>query len=100
MVSALDEGVRNVTQALKKAGMWDNTLVFFTADNGGPAAGFNGNWASNWPLRGMKRTLWEGGVRAVGLLAGAGLRKKGYVNRELYHAVDWMPSVLSLAVNG
>lgn len=61
---------------------------------------FNNNWASNWPLRGMKRTLWEGGVRAVGLVAGAGLQKKGYVSNELYHAVDWMPSLLSFAVNG
>jgi arylsulfatase A-like enzyme len=54
MVAALDEGVGNVTAALKAAGMWEDTLIFFTADNGGPAAGFNSNMASNWPLRGMK----------------------------------------------
>merc|ERR1712070_486779 len=80
--------------------MGSDTLIFFSTDNGGPAQGFNNNMASNWPLRGMKRTLWEGGVRGVGLVAGAGLQKKGYVNHELYHAVDWMPSLISLAVNG
>ena len=45
--------------------MWDETLLVFLSDNGGPAAGFNDNMASNWPLRGMKRTLWQ---------VGAGLR--------------------------
>ena len=32
MVSAMDEAVGNVTQALKDAGMYDNTIIFFTAD--------------------------------------------------------------------
>jgi arylsulfatase A-like enzyme len=42
--------------------MWDETLLVFLSDNGGPAAGFNDNMASNWPLRGMKRTLWQVGA--------------------------------------
>jgi len=100
MVSALDEGIGNVTAALKRAGLWEQTVIIFSTDNGGPAQGFNENHASNWPLRGMKRTLWEGGVRGVGLISGAGLKKIGYVSEQMYHAVDWMPSLLSLAVNG
>ena len=44
-------------------------------DNGGPADGFSNNMACNWPLRGTKHTLWEGGVRGVGLIHGAGLVK-------------------------
>jgi len=100
MVSALDEGIGNVTAALKRAGLWDETVIIFSTDNGGPAQGFNDNHASNWPLRGMKRTLWEGGVRGVGLISGAGLKKTGYISEQMYHAVDWMPSLLSLAVNG
>jgi len=100
MISALDEGIGIVAGTLKTEGLWNDTLIIFTTDNGGAAQGFNFNWASNWPLRGEKRTLWEGGLRGVGLVAGAGLQKKGYVNHELFHAVDWMPSLLSLAVNG
>jgi len=100
MVAALDEGIGNVTASLKKEGLWEETLLVFSTDNGGPAQGFNSNWASNWPLRGMKRTLWEGGIRAVGLISGAGLRKTGYISEEMYHAVDWMPSLLGLAING
>ena len=33
--------------------MLENSIVVFTTDNGGPANGFNRNYASNWPLRGV-----------------------------------------------
>ena len=46
MVSALDEGVGNVTAALKAAGLWSRTFFIFTTDNGGPASS-DGNMASN-----------------------------------------------------
>ena len=100
MVAALDEGMANVTAALRAHGLWEDTLLFFTADNGGPAQGFNSNMASNWPLRGMKRTLWEGGVRANGFITGAGLKKTRYVSDVLLHATDIPVSLLSVAANG
>jgi len=100
MVAALDEGIGNVTEALKKNGMLEHTTIVFTTDNGGPAQGFNKNMASNWPLRGMKRTLWEGGVRANGFVSGAGLKKSGYTSDALLHAVDIPISLLALATNG
>ena len=53
MVSALDHSVDLVVQSLKQNNMYDNTIIVFTTDNGGPAAGFNRNAASNWPLRGV-----------------------------------------------
>ena len=49
-----------VYDALVKKGMIDNTVIIFTTDNGGPANGFDYNWANNFPLRGVKATLWEG----------------------------------------
>lgn len=51
MVSALDDGVGEVVDALINNGMYDNSIILFTTDNGGPANGFDGNAASNFPLR-------------------------------------------------
>ena len=44
MAIHLDEGIGNVTRALKAAGLWESTLIVFTADNGGPT---NQNGESN-----------------------------------------------------
>ena len=49
-----------VLDALKARGLYNNSVIVFSTDNGGPAAGFDDNWACNFPLRGVKRTLWEG----------------------------------------
>ena len=53
---------------LQEKDMLTNSIIVFTTDNGGPAAGFNQNAASNWPLRGGKDTLWEGGVRGAAVV--------------------------------
>jgi arylsulfatase A-like enzyme len=89
MVSAMDEAVGNVTAALRKKGMLDDTLVFFTTDNGGlPTKAGN-----NWPLRGGKTTLWEGGTRGLAFVNGPGFRK-GAAYEGLFHAADWYPTIL------
>ena len=46
--------------ALKARGLYDNSVIVFSTDNGGPANGFDMNMACNFPLRGVKATLWEG----------------------------------------
>ena len=73
MAKALDDGVGQVTAALKRRGMWDDSLVLFSSDNGGPTNGNEGTWSSNFPLRGGKNTLWEGGTRVVGAVRGPGI---------------------------
>ena len=52
MLSAVDEGIGNVTAALDAKGMLDDTLIVFTTDNGGPTTTGDGVGARNWPLRG------------------------------------------------
>ncbi|XP_046336246.2 arylsulfatase B-like [Haliotis rufescens] len=93
MVNALDEAIGNVTDALKERGLYDNTLFLLTADNGGEIFS-HGN---NWPLRGGKHSLWEGGTRVTAFMSGAGLQKTGYTYDGMIHAVDWLPTLVSAA---
>ncbi|XP_037070399.1 arylsulfatase B-like isoform X2 [Pollicipes pollicipes] len=97
MLSKLDESVGQVTAALHETGMLDNSVIVFTTDNGGPAASFDFNAASNWPLRGVKSLLWEGGVRGAGFVWSPLLKQRSYVSSNLMHITDLLPTLLSAA---
>ncbi|XP_067930057.1 arylsulfatase J-like isoform X1 [Watersipora subatra] len=95
MLSVLDDSIGNLTAALKKSGMYENTILIFSTDNGGPADGFDGNYASNWPLRGCKYTNWEGGVRAASFIHSPLLKNPGTTSHHLMHISDWLPTIMS-----
>lgn len=97
MLWKLDDSVGKIVAALGKRNMLDNTIIVFTTDNGGAASGFNHNAASNWPLRGVKDTLWEGGVRGSAFIWSKSL-PASKINNELMHIQDWLPTILA-AVN-
>ncbi|XP_028173731.1 arylsulfatase B [Ostrinia furnacalis] len=93
----LDESVGKVVQALEANGLLENSIILFTTDNGGPAAGFNDNAASNYPLRGVKNTLWEGGVRGVSALWSPLLVSRSRVATQTVHITDWLPTLYTAA---
>lgn len=98
MMAVLDDAIGNVTAALAASGMLSDTLIVFTSDNGGPENGDEGTESNNYPLRGGKNTLWQGGVRVDGIIAGAGVTQPpGTVLREHVHASDWLPSLVTIA---
>ena len=61
MVNFADAAVGNVTSLLRSKGMWDNLLIVFSTDNGGPIYANGTAGANNYPLKGGKMNNWEGG---------------------------------------
>ena len=61
-MQAIDSGVKKIVKGLKASGLYDNSVIIFSSDNGGAFE------SSNYPLKGRKRQVYEGGVRAVGFV--------------------------------
>ena len=95
MLSSLDEALPQVIDALKAKNMWQNTVFIVTTDNGGNLGG-SGN---NWPLRGMKRSFFEGGVRTPAFVSGGALplAARGRVLDGYIHLADWYATLKALA---
>ena len=94
MVSVADNVTGHVVQLLKERKMWDNTLMIVSADNGGaPCAG------SNYPLKGSKATMFEGGVRALAFANGGVLpdSMRGKTGEGFVHIADWYPTFCKMA---
>ena len=90
MLRAADEGIANITMLLQKKNLLDDTIIIFTTDNGGQTA----QGSNNWPLRGNKATIFEGGVRGTGFVWGSKLPKLNYDNHQLIHVTDWLPTIV------
>ena len=96
--ACLDEGVGNITSALRRSGILGETLIWFQTDNGAatPACG---GWTGgqNWPLRGGKCTAWEGGLRGSAFVWGAGIGAsvRGTTAPGIMHTVDVLPTLIA-----
>jgi len=99
MLGAIDEGMGNVSQALRAKGIYDDTLIVVTTDNGGPTTECSTTGQSNWPYRGSKCSIWEGGTRGLGFLywSGLPLAAQGTTWTGLAHAADWLPTFVAAA---
>jgi arylsulfatase A-like enzyme len=100
MITRLDRGVGRLMQKLKDLGLEDNTIVFFTSDNGPHREGGANPefFDSNGPLRGIKRDLYEGGIR-VPLIARWPKRiKTGAVTDHVSAFWDFLPTCAEIAV--
>ncbi|CAE7724977.1 Arsb [Symbiodinium pilosum] len=101
LASMLDDAVGQVIRKLKDQRLYDDTLIVFASDNGGPTNGFQGTWSSNYPMRGGKNTLWEGGTRVAAAIRGPGIPQElvGSVSYHKVHAADWLPTLVRVAAN-
>jgi arylsulfatase A-like enzyme len=94
MVSAMDEAIGQVVAALKEKNLFDNTLIIFSSDNGGPSPG---KVTSNGPLRAGKGTIYEGGIRVCAFASWPGHIPAGKTIHAPLQGVDWYPTLLKLA---
>ncbi len=98
----IDAALGRLLDKLDELGLTDNTLIFFTSDNG-PEDYHIGNMRNSGmgatgPLRGRKRSLYEGGVRMPCIAHWPGKVPAGRVDRtSVIAAVDWLPTVCQLA---
>lgn len=113
---------------MKQLGMWEETLMVLTSDNGGYVKGIGGpcntthspgggaaapntDWnhgtvcfngesgANNWPLRGGKYSMWEGGIRVNAFASGGALPAavRGTKLNGAIHIADWYTTLAHLA---
>ena len=105
--------MQKIVEALKQSGLYKNSIIVFSSDNGGACQ------VCNFPLRGRKTQVYEGGVRAVGfvhspLIKNSVQSKKDSIERKRYsrsshhvfklnycvslmYITDWMSTLLNAA---
>ncbi len=96
MVEAMDAAVGKVLDALESLDLEDNTLVFFTSDNGGLSTS-EGHPTSNLPLRAGKGWMYEGGIRVPTIARAPGVTQPGTSNAGVISSVDFLPTILELS---
>lgn len=124
MVNFLDDQLKNLTDTLKEQGMWNDTLLVLTSDNGGYVLDpqgrcntthtkttsstdvghgttcFNGEaGANNWPLRGGKYSQFEGGIRVNAFVSGGYVpeMQRGKKLDGIIHIADWYGTFCEIA---
>jgi arylsulfatase A-like enzyme len=103
MISALDDAVGQVVGALRDAQLLDNTLIFFSADNGATRearAGLDQKPATagnNAPFRGNKFSAFDGGMHVPMAMSWPGVIAKGQVLRQIGSHLDLLPTICKAA---
>ena len=98
MITRMDEGIGKIMALLKKTGIDDDTIVFFSSDNG-PT--FNGGTDSEFfnsagPLRGLKVSVNEGGIRVPMIARWKGHIRPGSVTEHISAFWDVMPTLADI----
>lgn len=96
LVEAMDDAVGEVLRAVDALGLSENTVIVFTSDNGGVAAG-DAFATSNLPLRAGKGYQFEGGIREPYFIKVPGVTKGGEKNFTPVTGTDFYPTILELA---
>ncbi len=96
MVKSLDENIGRVIKALKETGQYDETVIFFTSDNGGLSTA-EGSPTCNKPLSEGKGWMYDGGVREPLIIKWKDKIKPGTGMDEITISMDLYPTMLEMA---
>ena len=100
-VTNMDRAVGELMRALNDMNLADDTLVWFTSDNGPETLdryrGANRSHGSPGPLRGMKLHMYEGGIRVPGIMRWPGRIGPGSACDVPVSGVDVLPTLCALA---
>ncbi len=99
MVTRMDRDIGRILNLVQELGLDENTIIFFTSDNGPcPTASHDVEFFdSNGPLRGVKRELYEGGIRVPMIARWPGQVPAGIVSDQIWAFWDIMPTFAELA---
>jgi arylsulfatase A len=96
MMSMVDRHVGDILKLLKELGIDDNTMMFFTSDNGS-SRNWEGVLDSSGELRGAKRSKYEGGIRVPMIVRWPGIIKAGTESDLPCYFPDVMPTLAEIA---
>ncbi len=107
-VTHMDDGIGEIIDAIDRTGQRENTLIIFISDNGGQMSWhseteYEGRYAdkphvvlgNNFPLRGWKTELYEGGIRVPAFLNWPGQLEQGIIDFPI-HVSDWLPTICAI----
>jgi len=92
-IEHLDDGIGKVLKSLDETGQRENTLIFFTSDNGGLLE----DEANNGELRDGKQSVYEGGIKVPACVSWQGVIEPGTRSDMRLLTMDIYPTVLSAA---
>ena len=95
VVEEFDYETGRLLDVLEELGLSENTLFIYTSDNG-PNREFANTIGSGGGLRGIKRQLYEGGLRAAMAVRWPGKVPAGRVNDAVFASIDFMPTFANL----
>ncbi len=94
-MTEFDDGIGVLLDELDKLGILENTIVIISSDNGA----MESTWpdGGTQPFRSEKGTCWEGGFRVPAVVRWPGVIEPGTVINDIFHHMDWMPTLLAAA---
>ncbi len=101
IVEQMDSAVGNLIKSLKNSGLYENTLLIFTSDNGPeyPGMGFglspnrNRSWGTPGPYRGVKRRIYDGGTTVPGIISWPDEINPGQICETPVSSVDLLSTI-------